>query len=485
MSSVPATTRRRVLQALGATGATAVAGCLGAPRADSVAAETAPRSPAMNPARQLDVDRIAANPTAIPPPIDRDDPETVRVELTTRELVAEVEPGVTYTFMTFDGRVPGPLIRARVGDHVEMTVTSDPSNSMPHNVDLHAVRGPGGGAEASMVSPGETKTFTFKATYPGLFVYHCAVPNLDYHISSGMFGAILIEPEEGLPAVDHEFYLGQHELYTAGDAGEQGHHDFDFEAMAAEEPTYVLINGEKYGIGPDGYNEMQMGTDETARIYYAVGGPNFLSSFHPIGSVWDEVYPQGGIGSDVHRNVQTTPVLPGSTTIATLHTPVPGPIKLVDHALSRVARKGALAVIDVQGPANPDVFDAGEEAAAAASTQPAGDFDGWFDDVENYDGPVDRTGEDEVTVQVGSQANGGGFGYGPAAVSVSPGTTVRWEWTGEGGSHDVRADGGSFASQMTADAGHTFAQTFDAPGTTKYYCMPHKAMGMKGAVVVG
>ncbi|WP_241966836.1 halocyanin domain-containing protein [Haloplanus aerogenes] len=105
--------------------------------------------------------------------------------------------------------------------------------------------------------------------------------------------------------------------------------------------------------------------------------------------------------------------------------------------------------------------------------------------MENYDGPVDRTGEDEVTVQVGSQANGGGFGYGPAAVSVSPGTTVRWEWTGEGGSHDVRADGGSFASQMTADAGHTFAQTFDAPGTTKYYCMPHKAMGMKGAVVVG
>jgi len=438
----------------------------------------------MNQEQTLDTERVAANPTALPEPIDRDSPKTISVEMTTLEQVAEVEPGVTYTYMTFDGRIPGPMVRARLGDHIEMTITNDESNSMPHNIDLHAVRGPGGGAEASMVAPGETKTFTFKATYPGLFIYHCAVPNLDYHISSGMFGGILIEPEDGLPEVDHEFYLGQQELYTKGEAGEKGHHDFDFEAMKAEDPTYVLMNGEKYAIGPNGYNEMQMETGETARVFYVVGGPNLDSSFHPIGSVWDEVYPQGGIGSDVHRNIQTTPVKPGSSTITTLHAPVPGPIKIVDHALTRVARKGALAVIDVQGEPNPDVFDAGEEASGSSGGQSTAEFDGWFDGVDNYDGVVDRTGEDEITVQVGSQANGGAFGYGPAAVKVSSGTSVTWEWTGEGGSHDVQADDGSFASELTDEAGHTFSHTFDATGATKYFCMPHKTMGMKGVVVV-
>jgi nitrite reductase (NO-forming) len=436
----------------------------------------------MNPAKSVDINRVAANPTALPPPIDRTEPAVVKAELVTRELVAEVEPGVTYTYMTFDGRIPGPMIRARVGDHVEITVTNDERNSMPHNVDLHAVRGPGGDAEATLVAPGESESFRFKATYPGLFIYHCAVPNLDYHISSGMFGAILVEPEAGLPEVDHEFYLGQHELYTTGEAGEKGHHDFDFDGMAAEDPTYVLINGEKYAIGPQGYDEMRMDVGETARIYYAVGGPNKLSSFHPIGSVWDEVYPQGGIGSETHHNVQTTPVLPGSAVIATLHAPVPGPIKLVDHALSRVARKGALAVIDVQGPANTDIFDPGEQAVSSAQSDT--EFDGWFDDVDNYDGVVDETGRDEVRIDVGSEANGGGFGFGPAAVAVSPGTTVVWEWTGKGGSHNVEADDGSFESEMVDTTGHTFSHTFEDAGTTRYFCLPHKAMGMKGVVVV-
>jgi len=443
--------------------------------------EQEPEPPSTNPAKDVDIERVAANPTAIPSPIDRSEPTTVTADLTTRELVAEVEPGVTYTYMTFDGRIPGPMIRARVGDHVEVTVTSDPDNTMPHNVDLHAVRGPGGGAEASLVKPGETRTFTFEATYPGLFVYHCAIPNLDYHISSGMFGAILVEPEEGLPAVDHEFYLGQHELYTKGRAGEEGHHDFDFEAMKREDPTYVLINGEKYVIGPQGYDEMQMRTGETARVYYAVGGPNLLSSLHPIGSVWDEVWEQGAVASAPDRYVQTTPVLPGSTAIATLHAPVPGPIKLVDHALSRVARKGALAVIDVQGDENPDIFEAGESAAPQQQSA-GGEFDGWFDDVDNYDGVVDMTGTSTVRVQVGSQANGGAFGFGPAAVRVSPGTDVVWEWIE--GMHDVEAEDGSFGSRMVGESGHTFTRTFDGAGTTKYFCTPHRAMGMKGAVVV-
>ena len=194
-------------------------------------------------------------------------------------------------------------------------------------------------------------------TYPGVFVYHCAVANVDYHISSGMFGIILVEPEEGLPEVDHEFYLGQMELYTNGAAGDEGHHEFDFTSMAAEDPTYILINGAKYAIGPQTYDEMRVRTDESVRIYYAVGGPNLLSNFHAIGGVEDEVYPQGSLASEPHRYVQTTPVFPGSAAVVTAQFPVPGDYKLVDHALSRVAQKGAFAVLRAEGSANNDLFD--------------------------------------------------------------------------------------------------------------------------------
>ena len=361
MSSIPRSTRRRVLKALGVGGTAALAGCTAPSNQEATEVSTTdratPQEPSMNPAKETDVDRIAADPTDIPEPIDRDEPETVEVELTTKELVAEVEPGVTYTYMAFEDQIPGPMIRVRKGDTVELTITNEEGNSMPHNIDLHAVRGPGGGAEASMVAPGETETFRFKATYAGSYIYHCAVPNLDYHISSGMFGMILVEPEEGLPEVDHEFYFGQHELYTTGEVGEAGHHDFDFESMKAEDPTYVLTNGEKYAITPDVHGAPTMQVGDTARVYMAVGGPNLDSSFHPIGSVWDEVWPQGSLESDPHVNVQTTPVKPGSTVIATLHAEVPGAIKLVDHALTRVARKGNMAVIMREGDEQPDVFD--------------------------------------------------------------------------------------------------------------------------------
>jgi nitrite reductase (NO-forming) len=308
-------------------------------------------------AKPVDVDRIAADPRAIPEPITRSSPATVEAELETREVVAEVEPGVTFTYMTFNGQVPGPLIRTRVGDTVDLTIRNHEDSSMVHNVDFHAARGPGGGAEATSVAPGEEARLRFKVTYPGAFIYHCAVANVDYHISSGMFGLILVEPEEGLPPVDHEFYLGQHELYTNGTTGQKGHHEFDFDRMAMEDPTYVLMNGEKYAITPDNYAEMNVRTGETARIFYGVGGPNLFSSFHPIGSVWDEVWEQGALASEPMRYVQTTPVLPGSACVATMSFPVPGDFKLVDHALSRVARKGALAVVSAEGPENPDVFE--------------------------------------------------------------------------------------------------------------------------------
>ena len=109
----------------------------------------------------------------------------------------------------------------------------------------------------------------------------------------------------------------------------------------------------------------------------------------------------------------------------------------------------------------------------------------WFSNVSNYDGVADRTGQSEVTVEVGAQGNGGGFAFGPAAVRVDPGTTVVWEWTGKGGVHNVADEAGSFTSEYSDEAGYTFSHTFDAEGVALYSCVPHKAMGMKGAVVVG
>jgi nitrite reductase (NO-forming) len=350
---MPTTSRRTVLQGIGVGGAASLAGCSSssAPRATETETTMNQQSP------KTTADRVAADATDVPDPIDRDEPAEVDVTLRPEEVTAEVEDGVTFTYMTYNGQVPGPMIRVRKGDTVNLTFENPEENDLPHNVDFHAAAGPGGGAEATMTAPGETARLKFKATYPGAYIYHCAVPNLDMHISAGMFGIILVEPEDGLPEVDHEFYFGQHELYTNKRAGEKGHHEFDMAAMAREDPTYVVMNGEQYAITPDGYGAVTVETGDTARVYFVTGGPNLTSNFHPIGNVWEELYPEGSLSTEPQTHVQTKPVAPGSCTVATMGFPVPGPVKLVDHALSRVARKGCMAVIEAEGEENPEVFD--------------------------------------------------------------------------------------------------------------------------------
>ncbi|MFB6122251.1 MAG: copper-containing nitrite reductase [Haloferacaceae archaeon] len=349
------TTRRRTLKAMGVGGATAVAGC--AANAPS-AAESQRQRKQMEQQSKPKTDRVAADPTDIPGPISRSQPKEVDVTLRPEEVTAEIEPGVTFDFMTYNGQVPGPLIRVRQGDTVNLTFENPDSNTMPHNVDFHAAAGPGGGAGATMTAPGETAHLKFKATYPGAYIYHCAVPNLDMHISAGMFGIILVEPPEGLPEVDQEIYLGQHEVYTDGQAGQEGKHSFDVASMKKEEPTYVLMNGEKYAFTPDVYGPAAtMETGQKARVFFVTGGPNLTSSFHPIGNVWEEYYPQGSLSTEPQTHIQTSPVAPGSTAIATMNFPVPGNFKLVDHALTRVARRGCMAIVAAEGEERPDIFD--------------------------------------------------------------------------------------------------------------------------------
>ena len=131
------------------------------------------------------------------------------------------------------------MLRVRVGDTVEVHLKNNPSSQMIHSVDFHAVTGPGGGAAVTQVPPGQTKSFTFKALNPGVYVYHCATPMVAHHISNGMYGLIVVEPEGGLPPVDREFYVMQGELYTQAPYGQHGYQTMNVDKLLAEQPEYL------------------------------------------------------------------------------------------------------------------------------------------------------------------------------------------------------------------------------------------------------
>lgn len=301
---------------------------------------------------------IARKPTDVPPPITRRQPETVTVELETIELEARLDGRTTYRYWTFNGTVPGPFVRVRVGDTVKVSLKNDESSTMMHNVDFHAVTGPGGGAEATTAAPGETKRFTFKAMNPGLYVYHCAVPPVAMHIASGMYGMILVEPEDGLPEVDHEFYVMQGEIYTEEEFGSSGLLTESYEKLLNERPEYFVLNGH-VGALTDHY-PMKAKVGETIRIYFGVGGPNFQSSFHVIGEIFDKVYQFGSLTSPPLTDVQTVTVPAGGATAVEFKVEVPGKYVLVDHSLSRVER-GLAGFLIVEGDENPDIFKVDEE----------------------------------------------------------------------------------------------------------------------------
>lgn len=308
----------------------------------------------VNPAHP-DMADIAENPTNIPPPITRRDPATVRVDLETVELEAHLDDKAMFRFWTFNGKVPGPFVRVRVGDQVEVHLKNHPDSWMMHNVDFHAATGPGGGAVATTAAAGEERTFTFKALNPGIYVYHCAVPPVALHIANGMYGLILVEPENGLPPVDREFYVMQGEIYTEEPFGSSGLLTESYEKLINERPEYFVFNGH-VGAITDHY-PLKANVGETVRIYFGVGGPNFTSSFHVIGEIFDKAYQLGSVTSEPITNVQSISVPPGSANIVEFKCEVPGRFVLVDHALSR-AERGLAGYLIVEGPENPEIFNA-------------------------------------------------------------------------------------------------------------------------------
>jgi nitrite reductase (NO-forming) len=303
---------------------------------------------------------VSLDPTAVPPPIDWREPKRVKVELKSVELTGILADGTTYQYWTFNGTVPGPFIRVRVGDTVELTLANDIDSSMVHSIDLHAVTGPGGGATHTQVDPGDEKRIEFKALKPGLYVYHCATPMVAHHIANGMYGLILVEPEEGLPPVDHEFYVMQGEIYTHGTFGETGTQEFSVDKLLNEDAEYVVFNGTVGALTTE--HPMHVRVGETVRIFFGVGGPNYTSSFHVIGEIFDKVYEWGDLVSPAAQSIQTVSVPPGGSVVAEFTLDVPGRYLLVDHALSRVER-GLVGFLVAEGEENPEIYKAYSPAA--------------------------------------------------------------------------------------------------------------------------
>ena len=296
---------------------------------------------------------IVREPTDLPGPIGDRPAQNLHIDIEAVELLGQLADGTTFTYWTFDGQVPGPFLRVRVGDTVELTLSSPAESSMVHSIDLHAVTGPGGGAAVTQVQPGESKSFTFKALNPGLFVYHCATPMVAHHIANGMYGLILVEPEGGLPPVDREFYVMQGEIYTTGKFGEKGQQDTSIDKLLNQTPEYYVFNG-AVGALTDQHPLMAK-TGETVRLFVGVGGPNFISSFHVIGEIFDRVFDQASLTAQPLTDVQTTLVPPGGATMVEFGLEVPGRYLLVDHALSR-AERGLAGFLEVEGEPNPEVF---------------------------------------------------------------------------------------------------------------------------------
>jgi nitrite reductase (NO-forming) len=296
---------------------------------------------------------IVRLPTDVAAPIGDRPPTTLRVDLTTVEVEGQLAEGTTYTYWTFDGAVPGPFLRVRQGDTVELHLKNDPTSHMAHSIDLHAVTGPGGGAAVMQVAPGQEKAFSFQALNPGLYVYHCATPMVAHHITNGMYGLILVEPAGGLPPVDHEFYVMQGEIYTLTPFGTPGKQEFHQEKLLAEAPEYVVFNGAVGSLTTQ--HPLTASVGETVRIFFGVGGPNLTSSFHVIGEIFDRVYDQASLTAPPLTDVQTTLVPPGGATMVEFTLDVPGRYVLVDHALSRMER-GLAGFLEVDGEPNPAIF---------------------------------------------------------------------------------------------------------------------------------
>ncbi|HYE48290.1 MAG TPA: multicopper oxidase domain-containing protein [Azospirillaceae bacterium] len=275
--------------------------------------------------------------------------KTVKVKLTAKEVDVTVDnAGRKYAAWTFDGEVPGPVVRVTEGDTVEFTLVNAADSKNSHSVDFHAAR-VDLAKDFAPVRPGESKTYTFTADYPGVFYYHCGADSMMQHIARGMFGVIIVDPKDpnAMPKADREYVIVQSELYNNPE---------DVATMMANKWDHVVFNGGVFKYDPvhdpNASRMLEAKPGERVRIYFVNAGPNEFSSFHPIGGIWDKVYASGN-PKNVDAGLQSFVVGPGDGATFDLISPVEGANALVTHSM-RGALTGAVAVLMFSKDASPD-----------------------------------------------------------------------------------------------------------------------------------
>lgn len=216
------------------------------------------------PALPANLDRVSQPPIA--PPVNRKKPALVRVALEARPVTGLLADGVGYKYWTYNGTVPGPMIRVRQGDTVELTLHNATGSPVSHSIDSHGVLGPGGGGKITQTLPGATSIFQFKAMRLGVYIYHCATPMIPYHLAHGMYGLMVVEPPGGWRKVDREFYVMQGDIYLKGDPAQHGIHEASIDKMVAETADFVVFNGGAGSLGKD--HPLKAKTGETVRIFF-------------------------------------------------------------------------------------------------------------------------------------------------------------------------------------------------------------------------
>ncbi len=414
----------------------------------------------------------------VPAPSGRTTQAIVEVAFDVVEGVQAIDPATGVEYETWGYRIggtdtvtgtPGPIIRARVGDVLRFTITNLAGNTHPHNVDFHAVTGQGGGAADTTVAPGETVTIEARLLYPGIFMYHCAYGDVPLHISQGMYGGILVDPAQPLPEVQHELYMVQSEYYTTGD--QPGLAETDRAAITDEHPTFVVFNGAVGSLTGDNAPRMQVG--EAMRIYFVNAGLNLDSNFHPIGSHWDAVYPEGALLNAPIRGSQTTLVPAGGGVVVDLIAQVPQTVVLVDHALARAFDKGAIGQIVIEGAPNPEIFEpmgGGSAEPSAEPSTPTAGTDGEQVSIVAGSGLTQPLDAPDEFADAESPAD-----YSVNVLRIPVGTTVTWTNDDPEMIHTVTEVDGVFDSGFMS-SGDAWSYTFDTPGEYEYYCLPHPWM---------
>lgn len=409
---------------------------------------------------------------AVPPPTDRDRQARVVVHWEASEFVRTLDPdtGVEYAQWGFNEHSPGPVLRVRQGDLVEIHLTNNITSVHPHNIDFHFVNGPGGGAKALSVAPGETATLEVRALNPGFFMYHCATADIPTHIANGMYGYVIVEPPNGLPQVDREFYVVQSEFYPTNRGGVE---TLDLARLDAEEPEYVVFNGAVGALTGDNSPKVRVG--ETVRLYVGNAGPELTSSFHVIGEIFDKVYREGDLVSPPGRSIQTTTIPAGGSTVVEFTVDVPGTYILVDHAIARAIHKGAVGTIIAEGAENPAIFTPGKAGSVGGA-----DGHTMTPTPTTTAAPAATAAvQVHITRNAYDPANAANA-YSPDVVHVKVGDTVEWV-NDDIVAHTVTADDKSFDSG-DVNKGKKWAHRFTQAGTYPYHCIPHPYM--QGTVIV-